>query len=66
MAESRWFRNVLHRHGVWQNAGWDSILYIAALTGIDRRLYVAATIDGRASCKKIGYIDLQSLAPLRR
>lgn len=64
MAESRWFRTIYIVTGVWQNAGWDSILYIAALTGIDPQLYEAATIDGAGKLQKIWYIDLPSLAPI--
>jgi putative aldouronate transport system permease protein len=44
--------------GLWQNAGWDSILYIAALAGIDPELYEAATIDGASRLQKIRFISL--------
>ncbi|MBQ5959058.1 MAG: sugar ABC transporter permease [Firmicutes bacterium] len=64
MAESRWFRPIYIITGIWQNAGWDSILYIAALTGIDPQLYEAATIDGANKLQKIRYIDLPSLVPI--
>lgn len=44
--------------GLWQNMGWDSILYIAALAGIDPTLYEAATIDGATRFQKIRYVSL--------
>ena len=46
MAEARWFRTVFIASGQWQNAGWGTIVYLAALTGIDQDMYVAARIDG--------------------
>lgn len=49
--------------GIWQNAGWDSIIYLAALSGVDTSLYEAATVDGANGWKKVWYIDLPCLAP---
>lgn len=49
--------------GVWQNVGWDSILYVAALSSIDPTYYEAAALDGASKWQKIRYIDLPSLAP---
>lgn len=47
--------------GVWQNMGWDSILYIAALAGIDPTLYEAATIDGASRFQKMKFISIPSI-----
>lgn len=47
--------------GLWQNMGWDSILYIAALAGIDPALYEAATIDGATRMQKIRFISIPSI-----
>lgn len=49
--------------GLWQNLGWDSILYIAALSGVDTALYEAATIDGASRLRKMINISLPSIAP---
>lgn len=49
--------------GIWQGMGWDSILYIAALSGIDQELYEAAAIDGANRIQKVLHITLPSLAP---
>ena len=46
MNEAAWFRPIYIISGIWQDAGWSSILYIAALAGVDPELYEAATIDG--------------------
>ncbi len=44
--------------GVWQNMGWGSIIYLAAITGIDAELYEAATIDGAGRWRKIWNVTL--------
>ncbi|MBB6731939.1 ABC transporter permease [Cohnella zeiphila] len=49
--------------GVWQNAGWGTILYLAAMTGIDRQLYEAADVDGSGRLGKIWYVTLPGIRP---
>lgn len=58
-----WFKTVYVFSGIWQHCGWNSIIYIAALTGIDPSLYEAATIDGATRLQKIRYISLPSIVP---
>ena len=48
---------------IWQEFGWDSIIYFAALTGIDQALYEAADIDGAGRWKKIIHITLPGISP---
>lgn len=48
---------------MWQHVGWDSILYIAALSAVDPTLYEAATIDGATKFQKMIYIDIPMLLP---
>ncbi|WP_028611554.1 ABC transporter permease [Paenibacillus harenae] len=47
--------------GVWQNAGWGTILYLAAMTGINKELYEAADIDGCSRPRKIWHITLPGI-----
>lgn len=47
----------------WQHVGWDSILYIAALSAVDPSLYEAATMDGANKWQKLINIDLPMLMP---
>ena len=61
--EASWFRPIYIISGVWQSAGWNSILYIAALAGVDPELYEAATIDGASKWQKVLYIDIPHLIP---
>ena len=47
--------------GIWQSIGWNTIIYLAAITGIDPELYEAASMDGAGRLKKIWHITLPSL-----
>lgn len=49
--------------GVWQDAGWASIIYIAALTSIDPQLHEAAQIDGASRFQRILHINLPGIMP---
>lgn len=48
---------------LWKSFGWNSIIYIAAITNIDPTLYEAATVDGANRFHKICYITLPSIKP---
>lgn len=62
--EPSWFRTLFIGSDIWQHAGWNTILYIATLTGIDPGLYEAATIDGANKRQKIWHIDIPHLVPI--
>jgi putative aldouronate transport system permease protein len=49
--------------GIWQNAGWGMIIYLAAISSIDPTLYEAAIIDGANRLQRIAYIDIPSILP---
>lgn len=48
--------------GIWKGLGWSSIVYFAAITGIDPELYDAATVDGAGRFQKIWYITIPSIS----
>lgn len=48
---------------IWQNVGWSSIIYFAALSGVDGALLEAAEIDGASRIQKIWYINLPAILP---
>jgi putative aldouronate transport system permease protein len=48
---------------IWQHAGWNSIIYIAALSSIDIQLYDASKIDGASKLQTLWYIDIPSIMP---
>lgn len=58
-----YFRPAYVWSGVWQGAGFNSVLYIAALAGIDISLYEAASIDGASKLQKLWHIDLPGIMP---
>jgi len=64
MNSPAWFRRIYIISGIWQNSGWSTILYIAALSAIDPQLYEAATIDGASQRQKIINIDIPGLIPI--
>ena len=64
MVEPGWFRTLFIATDIWQHAGWNTILYIATLTGIDPGLYEAATIDGASKLQKILHIEVPHLLPI--
>ena len=49
--------------GIWKNIGWDSIIFLAALSGIDQEQYEAAKVDGAGRMKQMIYITLPGLLP---
>lgn len=63
MAKANAFQTVYVLSNVWQHMGWNSIIYIAALTAIDPSLYEAATIDGATRMQKIRHISIPCLLP---
>ncbi|MFS0722489.1 ABC transporter permease [Paenibacillus sp. 1P07SE] len=48
---------------IWQHAGWSSIIYLAALSGVDPQLYDSAKIDGANRWQTVRYIDFPTLLP---
>ncbi len=63
LMDPKMFRTIYIASGIWQNAGWGSILYIAALTGINPDLYEAADIDGAGRIRKIIHVSLPGIMP---
>lgn len=64
MSDPGYFRTVYILSGIWQAAGWSSIIYVAALANVDPELHNAATIDGANLLQRIIHIDLPTLKPL--
>lgn len=63
LSDAKWFRTMYVGSEIWQHFGWNSIIYMAALAGIDQGLYEAAKIDGASRFKQIWYVTLPGIAP---
>lgn len=63
MGSASLFSSVYVWSDVWQHTGWDSIIYIAALSAVSPSLYEAATMDGASRWQKIRFIDIPMLMP---
>jgi putative aldouronate transport system permease protein len=63
MTDPRWFKTVYVASDVWQQMGWGSIIYLAALTGVDPQQHEAATIDGASRLKRIWHINIPAIMP---
>lgn len=63
MGNPNMFSSVYVWTGVWQNLGYGSIIYLAALAGVSPELHEAAIVDGASLVKRIIYIDLPGILP---
>ncbi len=63
LSSGRLFRSVYTWSGVWQGLGYSSVVYIAALSGVDTQIHEAAIVDGASIWLRIWHIDLAELRP---
>lgn len=63
MSEPNWFSSIYVFSNVWQNVGWSTIIYLAALSGVDPEQIEAARIDGAHRLGIIRYINIPHLMP---
>ena len=63
LASKNWFYPIYIISNIWQNIGWDSIIYLAALAGIDQEQYEAARVDGAGRIRQIISVTLPGLMP---
>lgn len=63
LTEASAFRTIYIASGIWQDAGWGMIVYMATLSNIDTTQYEAAKIDGASVFQRIRHIDIPELIP---
>lgn len=61
LGSNDWFRPVVIVTNLWKEAGWATIIYLAALTGIDPQLHEAAAIDGASRWQRILYVNIPGI-----
>lgn len=63
MSDAAWFRRIYVTADIWRGIGWGTIIYLAALSGVDVALYEAAMIDGAGKLKRMWYITIPCIVP---
>lgn len=63
MTEPAWFKTIYVLSGVWQSTGWGTIIYLAALAGVDSQQHEAAIVDGATRLQRVWYINIPTLIP---
>ena len=63
LTDPRWFKTMYVFSDVWQSAGWGTIIYLAALSGVDPGLHEAAIIDGASRFQRLRHINIPVLVP---
>lgn len=63
MQKESWFRPIYVFSSIWKEAGWGTVVYMAAINGIDQALYEAAEIDGASRAQRLRYITAPLLMP---
>jgi len=61
--ETSYFIHIYVWSGIWQGLGWGSIIYLAALSGVDSQLHEAAIVDGASVFQRIVHIDIPGITP---
>ena len=64
LTQSSAFRTIYIASGIWQDAGWGCIIYLATLSNIDTSLYEAAKVDGASVFQRIMNVDVPALLPM--
>ena len=64
LTEASAFRTIYVASGIWQEAGWGTIIYLATLSSVDPALYEAAKVDGASVFQRILHIDVPCLLPM--
>jgi putative aldouronate transport system permease protein len=64
LADPKWYRTVVVASAVWKNIGWGSIVYLAALSGVNQESYEAAVIDGANRFQRIMKITIPEILPV--
>ncbi|WP_460800198.1 ABC transporter permease [Microbacterium sp. GXF0217] len=63
LADPAWFRPIIVLQDIWKNTGWGTIIFLAALAGVDQAQYEAAIIDGAGRFQRVWHITLPSILP---
>lgn len=63
MQKPEWFKSIFIGSNIWQSMGWQSIIYVAALSGVDPQLYEAARVDGATRLQRVIHVSIPAILP---
>jgi len=63
LSEASWFKSLYVFSGVWQNTGWNSIIFIAALAAVDPQQHESAMLDGATKLQRMWHINIPGIMP---
>ena len=63
LANGKAFRHIYVWSAVWQSTGYNAVIYLAALSGVDPNLHEAAMLDGASRFQRVLYVDLPAILP---
>jgi putative aldouronate transport system permease protein len=63
LASEGWFRPLYVLSGIWQETGFATIIYLAALAGVNPELHEAAVMDGASKWKRVRHVDIPGILP---
>ncbi len=63
MAEGSWFWGIVTAADLWKEMGWNAIIFLAAIAGLDSQLYEAAKVDGASRLRQMWHITLPGIRP---
>ncbi|MBO0991918.1 ABC transporter permease [Bacillus sp. SD088] len=63
MQKPEWFKFLFISSNIWTDMGWQSIIYIAALSGVDPQLYEAARVDGASRLQRVIHVSIPAILP---
>ncbi|TVY01067.1 sugar ABC transporter permease [Paenibacillus cremeus] len=63
MQQPEYFRSIVVLSGIWKEVGWGTIIYLAALTGVNPELYEAAEVDGASKLRQVFSVTIPALLP---
>ena len=64
LGDPKYFRSIFVISGVWQSIGWNTIIYLAAISGVDASLYEAAELDGAGVFRKMWHVTIPGIMPV--
>jgi putative aldouronate transport system permease protein len=64
MSKSEWFKPLYVSSGVWQETGWQAVIYLAALAGVNPEVHEAAIMDGANKWNRMRHVDIPAIMPV--